>query len=349
QLRNLIHGVHTKGVRRQWMVGASLPVNLRCLYSKVLTERKRMLSYFNLMSFFCSPPPQYTCLEQTNIWTGGGGGGGGLLDDEPLDHVRKACQHWQANVTDELNALAAERGGMFARPRTATGANPLARVRAVGEAGGQGVRDAIGGARSSGGFNDLSINRGRHWGGGNGSGSKGVGGEGFLFDSTDLLEAVSAIRSPNRSGFLPVEGEWGLIQVQLRTPTLEELQELYCELAPEVMQVGLDDRPGCGESRFSEERFALGQQLLQAGYSPDVKNYAKCGLPASLRPAAWRAMLGLPKETILEDIEYFRMLTEDVQQTELVTDELFSLDVHFMIDDDKYFPFEVGGGGGERC
>lgn len=36
---------------------------------------------------------------------------------------------------------------------------------------------------------------------------------GFLFDSADLLDAVSAIRSPNRSDFLPVEGDWGMLHV----------------------------------------------------------------------------------------------------------------------------------------
>lgn len=46
-----------------------------------------------------------------------------------------------------------------------------------------------------------------------GGGGGGTGG--FLFDSADLLEAVSAIRSPNRSDFLPVEGDWGMIHVSM--------------------------------------------------------------------------------------------------------------------------------------
>lgn len=40
-------------------------------------------------------------------------------------------------------------------------------------------------------------------------------GGGFLFDSTDLLDAVSAIRSPNRSDFLPVDGTWGMVHVSI--------------------------------------------------------------------------------------------------------------------------------------
>lgn len=34
----------------------------------------------------------------------------------------------------------------------------------------------------------------------------------------------------------------------------------------------------------------------------------------------------------------------EVERTELVTDELYSLDVQFISDDDKYFPFEVRAG-----
>lgn len=49
-------------------------------------------------------------------------------------------------------------------------------------------------------------------GGGEGNGDGTVTG-GFLFDSADLLDAVSAIRSPNRSDFLPVEGDWGMLHV----------------------------------------------------------------------------------------------------------------------------------------
>lgn len=41
------------------------------------------------------------------------------------------------------------------------------------------------------------------------------------------------------------------------------------------------------------------------------------------------------------DVEYFRGLMSEVDRMELVTDELYTLDVQFISDDDKYFPFEV--------
>lgn len=43
-----------------------------------------------------------------------------------------------------------------------------------------------------------------------------------------------------------------------------------------------------------------------------------------------------------QDVAYFRGLMSEVERTELVTDELYTLDVQFITDDDKYFPFEVG-------
>lgn len=48
---------------------------------------------------------------------------------------------------------------------------------------------------------------------GRGDSGGGGGAGGFLFDSADLLDAVSAIRSPNRSEFLRVEGDWGMVHV----------------------------------------------------------------------------------------------------------------------------------------
>lgn len=42
-----------------------------------------------------------------------------------------------------------------------------------------------------------------------------------------------------------------------------------------------------------------------------------------------------------QDVDYFRGLMSEVERVELVTDELYSLDVQFISDDDKYFPFEV--------
>lgn len=48
-----------------------------------------------------------------------------------------------------------------------------------------------------------------------------------------------------------------------------------------------------------------------------------------------------PQALTQQDMEYFGGLMSEVERFELVTDELYSLDVQFISDDDKYFPFEV--------
>ncbi|CAN0492744.1 unnamed protein product, partial [Scytosiphon promiscuus] len=48
-------------------------------------------------------------------------------------------------------------------------------------------------------------------------------------------------------------------------------------------------------SRFTTERLAQGRQVLKTGFAPEVMEYAKKGVTDSLRPAVWRAILGLPK------------------------------------------------------
>lgn len=80
------------------------------------------------------------------------------------------------------------------------------RDRSDSGVGGSGSGGGGGGSGGGGGGGGSSGSSGG--GGGNGGGTGG-----FLFDSADLLDAVSAIRSPNRSDFLAVEGDWGMVHV----------------------------------------------------------------------------------------------------------------------------------------
>ncbi|CAM9775895.1 unnamed protein product [Ectocarpus sp. 12 AP-2014] len=348
QIRNVAHGAHARGLRRQITGIGSLPAELRCLYPELYPPSPRPPSRH-------STPARTTATNTTNpsqavpetrrqrhqqqeqqqlqaCWREDD-----LADPEPLDHVRKACSRWRANVADELRALAAERGGRFARPRA--GGSPAA-AGGVGDGeGGRGGPGAGGGSGSGGGAD--SSNKGRRDSGASSvAAAANAATGGFLFDSADLLDAVSAIRSPNRSNFLPVEGEWGMVHLQLRVKSLEELRESYRELSPELHQTGLDDRGGFGEDRFTAERLSQGQKILKAGFAPEAMEYARRGVADSLRPAVWRAILGLPKALTPQDLEYFAGLMSEVDRTELVTDELYGLDVQFISDDDKYFPFE---------
>lgn len=93
--------------------------------------------------------------------------------------------------------------------------NDIARGGVEISTSGGGVGGGGGGGNSN---SNCNNNNSGGAGGTGGTGETGgTGGTGgFLFDSADLLDAVAAIRSPNRSEFLPVEGNWGLMHVSQR-------------------------------------------------------------------------------------------------------------------------------------
>jgi hypothetical protein len=162
------------------------------------------------------------------------------------------------------------------------------------------------------------------------------GEDGFLFDTEDLLEAIAEIRSPNRSDFLRIEDEWCLVRLSLQTATLSELQAMYSELCPDQSPDSCR-RDGAGSEA---ERRLLGQRVLGVGFAPFARQYAKRGVPACLRPKLWRIILGLPPETTEEEQQTLRQLSAEVDRLDLITDELYQLDVQAIADDDKFFVFE---------
>eukprot|EP00953_Heterococcus_sp_UTEX-ZZ885_P037627 19323-Heterococcus_DN1.PRE.2 len=138
---------------------------------------------------------------------------------ESLDHVRLAGEDWQRSITKEVLVLSEERSQPLARVRE-TKLPSKTDVDADLDAAAAGAVDAPTTAIAA--TNTSS--------------------RGFLFDGSDLLSAVSKIRCPQRTSFLRrVGADWGLMQLQLRTPALEQLQRDYAELAPRHRQAGLDD------------------------------------------------------------------------------------------------------------
>lgn len=156
----------------------------------------------------------------------------------------------------------------------------------------------------------------------------------FLFDSDDLLEAMGRIESAARARHRP---SWGVVKVELRTPSLVELRLLFDELEPSKRQYGVDDT--FGERRFSNEWLGLGRRCLASGHEPVARTYAKRGVPPSLRPAIWRTLLGLPRETSPAEVERYSRLLDGSARSSVV-DELHKIDVRRVADNDYYFPFE---------
>ena len=74
-----------------------------------------------------------------------------------------------------------------------------------------------------------------------GSKIKTVRGCKWLFTIDDFLELLRGCHHPNMVRGRGSARSWCLTPVQLRTPTLSELQDKFAELAPTVRQSGLDD------------------------------------------------------------------------------------------------------------
>ena len=150
---------------------------------------------------------------------------------------------------------------------------------------------------------------------------------------------MEALVNPNAaSTFSRVLG-WGLIKLNLRTPTLSELRRRYSGLRPDVRQVGLDDEL-LGLEWFREQSIREGEALLQGagGSVAELCKYAQTGVPVSLRPRIWRRILGV--WTSERDVAYYERLISHVRRWDMVTDDLYRLEVQETADHSEHFVFE---------
>mmetsp|Transcript_1502 Transcript_1502/g.2870 ORF Transcript_1502/g.2870 Transcript_1502/m.2870 type:complete len:535 (-) Transcript_1502:364-1968(-) len=156
----------------------------------------------------------------------------------------------------------------------------------------------------------------------------------FVYTSEDLLETITAIDNSN-SAHAPFK--WGLIKAVIKTPSLPSLRATYKELKPDSRQIGVDDTL-LGLEWFKQERLDAGEKLLQEAYIPTLKQYAKTGVPPSLRPRIWLAAMGV---TIgQKEYLHFEQLLTQVQEWDLITDDLTRFDVQETADNDEFFVFE---------
>eukprot|EP00966_Prymnesium_polylepis_P211979 4909910-Prymnesium_polylepis.1 len=110
----------------------------------------------------------------------------------------------------------------------------------------------------------------------------------FLYEPSDLVEAVSQARHPNGgSGHCRVLS-WGISPIRVRTLTLAQLRERFVDLSVQERQTGVDDEL---RGWFEEERHAEGQRLLANGYTSLLEQFAKRGVPSGLRARVWLALL----------------------------------------------------------
>jgi hypothetical protein len=153
----------------------------------------------------------------------------------------------------------------------------------------------------------------------------------FVYDDNDLLDVLSSITNPNRSVSFSKIPSMCLIKVELAILDIAQLRATYKELDP-------TRRRAWNNTEDDGERIKLFQRVVDQGFIPELRQHAKRGVPQAMRPKVWQKILGV--EVSESDRAYFHNILESLKEWELVTDELFRLDVSLMASDDHYFVFE---------
>jgi hypothetical protein len=151
-----------------------------------------------------------------------------------------------------------------------------------------------------------------------------------MFDWKFFFENLLKITSVNYAGNPQLS--WGLIKLQLSTRNLEDLRKKFIELNVTMRQVGVDDEKG-----FVDERVLIGERLLTKDYQPYLVQYAKRGVPPTLRNRIYRKILYA--EITQKDMDYFNQQFDFNQKWETALDDLILSDVTEICQDDKYFIF----------
>lgn len=152
-----------------------------------------------------------------------------------------------------------------------------------------------------------------------------------MFDWKFFFENLLKITSVNYAGNPQLS--WGLIKLQLSTRNLEDLRKKFIELNVTMRQVGVDDEKG-----FVDERVLIGERLLTKDYQPYLVQYAKRGVPPTLRNRIYKKILYA--EITQKDMDYFNQQFDFNQKWETALDDLILSDVTEICQDDKYFIFQ---------
>lgn len=163
----------------------------------------------------------------------------------------------------------------------------------------------------------------------------------FLFDSEDLLETGVAIRNYNcRRNH--VERGIGLINLSLKVLSFSEIATRYAELISSNMpQLGMDELTVQYGSKLSSLRHEDMELICSTGCMLDARLFLRRGAPPSLRGKIWRVALGLCEENVAFEDVVFHKLRRDCDRSDLLSDELFLHDIQTVVDDPRFFVFEV--------
>jgi len=111
------------------------------------------------------------------------------------------------------------------------------------------------------------------------------------------------------------------------------LRKKYNELNVTLRQIGVDE-----EKSFVDERILIGERLYAKDYQPFLVQFAKRGVPPSLRNRVYKKILYA--ESSRKDFDYYNQQFEQAAKWELAIDEMITTDILDICNDDKYFIFQ---------
>ena len=153
----------------------------------------------------------------------------------------------------------------------------------------------------------------------------------WIYDHQALYDTVLKVNSINFAGVLNLS--WGSIKLQLQTMSVKDMRNRFHDLDVTLRQIGVDD-----EKSFIDDRILIGERLLAKDYQPFLIQYARRGVPPTLRCRVYKKIFNI--EMTARDHEYFESLGEHYKKWDLAIDEAITFDMAEVINDDKYFIFE---------
>eukprot|EP01059_Diplonema_ambulator_P002537 TRINITY_DN12161_c0_g1_i1.p1 TRINITY_DN12161_c0_g1~~TRINITY_DN12161_c0_g1_i1.p1 ORF type:complete len:540 (+),score=219.12 TRINITY_DN12161_c0_g1_i1:51-1670(+) len=234
--------------------------------------------------------------------------------DEALDSVREGKRKWRQKILEQLRRVSVELDMPYARLRTQR--SEMARHTREGMLDEKDKEDTD---------NNSKLYKQR----------------GGVFCSTTLLQHIIEIHPMNhKSGVTHIIG-WGMIPLEVETPTPDELIGLFPELRLTIRQCGVDE--GLKE-RFTEHKIKQFQSLLKNSPLSELRQTAKNGVPVSMRKTVWVQLLSplVMNEQATKDKKdaYYQSLQQDVIKVELLLDDIVKWDIRECANDDKYFVFD---------
>jgi hypothetical protein len=152
-----------------------------------------------------------------------------------------------------------------------------------------------------------------------------------IYDSNTLLETILKVNSINYAGVMNLT--WGSVKLQLQTLSVKDMRKKFHDLNVTLRQIGVDD-----EKSFIDERILIGERLLAKDFQPFLINYARRGVPTTLRCRVYKKVFNIKMTP--RDTEYFESLNEHCRKWDLAIDDTLAYDLEEVLNDDKYFIFE---------